>query len=45
MRCAMEAVLIFIGLLVLLDVAAWFWGVDSRDTGLNGRGDKPRPWI
>jgi hypothetical protein len=37
----MESVLIFIGLLILLDVAAWFWGVDSRGLGTDDR----RPWI
>jgi hypothetical protein len=37
----MTAVPIFIGVMILVDVAAWFWGVDSRGLGTDDR----RPWI
>ena len=31
---------------ILFDLAAWRWGVDSRDWGLDPRSqDRPRRWI
>lgn len=37
----MEVLLIFVVALVVLDVTAWFWGVDSRPLLTTDR----RPWI
>lgn len=36
--------LIAIAALVVFDVAAWFWGVDSRDWSTD-RSDRPVRWI
>ena len=36
--------LVAIGALILLDVVAWFWSVDSRRSGSN-RPDRPAPAI
>jgi hypothetical protein len=40
-------ILIFLALVIVFDVAAWFWGVDSRVTVDDGRSlDAPsRRWI
>ncbi|HVH62021.1 MAG TPA: hypothetical protein VNA65_00310 [Candidatus Dormibacteraeota bacterium] len=38
--------LVLLALIVLLDVAAWLWGVDSRKRGRDPRSeDRPVRWI
>ena len=39
-------ILVALAALIVLDVAIWFWGVDSRDLGLHPRRyDIKRRWL
>ena len=40
------AIVVFVVVLIIFDIAAWFWGVDSRGFGRDPRSDgRPERWI
>ena len=41
----MVAAIVVVGLFILLDLAAWRWGVDSRDGFASPEWDRRREWF